>query len=215
MNDSLSDFSGLLERVAVEPGQLILLGDFNIHVDSPSDAQTKMFCDLLDSHNMRQHVSGPTHKSGHTLDLVLTKESCNILHTIRVADEGISDHSVINCVLDLSKPTPVRKVLSYRKTRNINIEAFSSDLAESDMFDLVFEAESLDEKVSALEGALESILATHAPKHTRSVVLRPNTGWYNDDIRQKKKNCAELLKRTGDGANWKYIGRSTKALGTM
>ena len=57
-----SKFPKLLERLAVSSGKLLLLGDFNIHVDHCSDRSALRFLDLLDSQNFVQHVSGTTHK---------------------------------------------------------------------------------------------------------------------------------------------------------
>ena len=39
------------------------MGDFNFHGDNHTDIVASKFLDLLDSHNLVQHVSGPTHKS--------------------------------------------------------------------------------------------------------------------------------------------------------
>ena len=41
------EFSQLLERSVSSPGQLLLRGDFNFHVEDPSDHNTRKFLDLL------------------------------------------------------------------------------------------------------------------------------------------------------------------------
>ena len=43
------------------------------HMDVPSDPDGRTFLDLLTSMGLKQHVSVPTHISGHTLDLVITR----------------------------------------------------------------------------------------------------------------------------------------------
>ena len=43
----LSDFKTLLERVVILPGDLVLLGDFNFHVDDNYDADAAHFLDLI------------------------------------------------------------------------------------------------------------------------------------------------------------------------
>lgn len=45
-----------------------MIGDFNLHDLSCSMASD--FLSITDSFNFIQHVSGPTHVKGHTLDLV-------------------------------------------------------------------------------------------------------------------------------------------------
>ena len=46
----------------------ILVGDFNIHVDDRRDVMALRFLDLIDTFGLVQHVTGPTHTRGHTLD---------------------------------------------------------------------------------------------------------------------------------------------------
>ncbi|KAK2568094.1 hypothetical protein P5673_008026 [Acropora cervicornis] len=66
------EFSQLLERSVSSPGQLLLCGDFNFHVEDPSDHNTRKFLDLLHCFNLdvyNDHSS--THKDNHKLDLVI------------------------------------------------------------------------------------------------------------------------------------------------
>lgn len=45
----------------------------------------------LESLGMKQHVQGPTHVAGHTLDVVITGDTDNIVSSIEVMDPGLSD----------------------------------------------------------------------------------------------------------------------------
>ena len=54
------------------PNKVILAGDFNIHVDDPSNKSAAEFLNTTESFNLAQHVTGPTHTHGHTLELVFT-----------------------------------------------------------------------------------------------------------------------------------------------
>ena len=49
------------------PEVLVISGDFNLHLHDLRDSDTKEFMDLLETFSLSQHVSGPTHLSGHTL----------------------------------------------------------------------------------------------------------------------------------------------------
>ena len=66
------EFSTLLENLIDTPEYLLLMGDFNFHMDVPSDPDTSRFSDLLESAGLKQSVTGPTHRCGHTLDLVIS-----------------------------------------------------------------------------------------------------------------------------------------------
>ncbi|KAJ8368248.1 hypothetical protein SKAU_G00082760 [Synaphobranchus kaupii] len=55
-------------------------------------ARSAEFLNLLHCFNLRQHVSGPTHDCGHTLDLIITDDECG---NIQIMDLGISDHKAV------------------------------------------------------------------------------------------------------------------------
>ncbi|MBN3300411.1 MAF1 polymerase, partial [Amia calva] len=69
----MTKFSDLLSDLAIHYDKLIILGDFNIHIDIKDDPLTVSFLSLLESVGFTQHVSGPTHRHNHTLDLVITR----------------------------------------------------------------------------------------------------------------------------------------------
>ena len=68
-----TDFSDLLERLAVYSTPLMILGDFNIHMDDVTDTSASKLSDILVNHSLQQHVKSPTHSDGHTLDLFITR----------------------------------------------------------------------------------------------------------------------------------------------
>ncbi len=51
---------------------VLIVGDFNIHVDNEKYTLGSAFIDILNSFGVGQHVSGPTHCRNHTLDLILS-----------------------------------------------------------------------------------------------------------------------------------------------
>ena len=101
-----NEFPILLERLAVASGHLLLTGDFNFHVDDRTDSLASRFLDLLDSHNLIQHVSGPTHKDNHTLDLMITRACEDIFESWSTLNPHLSDHSAIHSKLSLARPRP-------------------------------------------------------------------------------------------------------------
>ena len=84
-------------------GPLLLTGGFNFHLDVPTDRAAIRFMGLIEAFNLIQHVSASTHKSGHTLDLVITKANDNFIKYIEVSDPVISDHSAVHCGLSIKK----------------------------------------------------------------------------------------------------------------
>ena len=109
------EFSRLLEALVTAPGSLLMAGDFNFHVDVPSDRDAQRFLRLLETFNLKQHINAPTHRSGHTLDLVITRSDENVASKFDVYDPSVSDHFVVSCTLSLSKTSFERKEICCRK----------------------------------------------------------------------------------------------------
>ena len=123
-------FANYLAHIVTASGYLLIVGDFNFHVDSQNNAGRR-FTGLLHSFNLNQHVSDSTHKNGHTLDLVITREEQSFIKNLLVFDPALSDHFMIWCNLDFCKPVAQDQMLSFRRLRAIDIDKFSSDLEES------------------------------------------------------------------------------------
>ena len=71
-----TELATILERNILDmTGKLVLLGDFNIHMDMVDDTDTITFNDLLDSFNLENSVHFSTHKCRHTLDLLITEKT--------------------------------------------------------------------------------------------------------------------------------------------
>jgi len=97
----LQEFTTLLSIAATTPHEFILTGDFNIHVDDPSDSFACEFLTLLSSTNLTQHVNFPTHYKDHTLDLVITSSLSNLSPEISLSFDTPSDHYPIFTLLNI------------------------------------------------------------------------------------------------------------------
>ena len=69
----------LLDNVVMIPHDIIITSDFNIHVEDKSDVAASKCCSILNCHVLMQHITDPTHKWGHTLDMVMSRESSPII----------------------------------------------------------------------------------------------------------------------------------------
>ncbi len=70
--DFIKEFDDSLSESVLAADKVLIVGDFNIHVDNEKDALESAFIDILNSVRVLQHVSGPTHFLNHTLDLSLS-----------------------------------------------------------------------------------------------------------------------------------------------
>ena len=62
---------------------LLIMGDFNYHVEDTS---------LIDSFRLTQHVADSTHRSGHMLDLMLSRSHDSFVLPTHSVDYGFPDH---------------------------------------------------------------------------------------------------------------------------
>ncbi|CAB3989706.1 Hypothetical predicted protein, partial [Paramuricea clavata] len=197
------EFSSFLEGIIVSPGQLLIAGDFNFHLDNPNDPLTKRFVDLLASFDLKQYISGSTHASGHTLDLIITRSEENIVNHYNIFDPLISDHSVVHLQLLIRKPKFVKKHLLLRNLRAVNIHKFKTDVLNSFLLKN-FTTMDLVSLVNEYD-CLHTILDNHAPIKSREITLRPKAPWYTNEINDKKRIRRQLERKwhkTRTNADW-------------
>ena len=84
MADFLDEFYDLLHATMSLQGYLLIVGDFNIWCDNDTLPDTMKFNTILSICGLKQHVTSPSHVKGHTLDLVISRESESILSDCNV-----------------------------------------------------------------------------------------------------------------------------------
>lgn len=89
----IQEFSEFLTTVVPSFERILILGDFNLHICCPNQPMVKDFLHLIESFNFTQFVSSPTHKLGHTLDLILSL-GVPVLN-IDIEDACFSDHNPV------------------------------------------------------------------------------------------------------------------------
>ena len=191
----LEEFRTFLEQCILTPEPLMLVGDFNFHIDRQTDCDAKRFVSILDSFDLVQHVAGPTHRDGHTLDLVITRASEKELVSNCCVGQRISDHFAVHCNLAHVKPSLERKVISYRKTRSIDFDKFRQDLANSSLLSDSSDHADLDALVGAFNDTLSHLVDSHAPLKTRTITIRPHSPWYTDENATEKRKRRSLERR--------------------
>ena len=189
----LEEFATLMEQLVSSSHQLMIVGDFNYHLDSATDSVSGNFLNLISSFNLQQHVQFPTHVSGHTLDLVLTRGNDNFVSSVSSVSYLPSDHVAVLCSMDIRKPKPMKIQVRTRKIRNIDIDAFRQDILLSELYS--FSSDNINEHVDQFEYTLSSLLDKHAPEVTRTITSRPQSPWYSDDLRQLKRELRGLERK--------------------
>ncbi|XP_041467318.1 uncharacterized protein LOC121417647 [Lytechinus variegatus] len=193
----LSDFEDFIDHLNLNPGKPVLLGDFNVHFDCPDKQDVARFIRILSSSGLSQHVSGPTHRRGHTLDLVISRSSEGIVHSTRVIDSRMSDHAVIAIDVNLPKPPSLRTSMQRRKFGTIDHDIFEADLLNR-LSDVHFEG-NIDLLVQQIDMVTTEVLDRHAPLSTCSSRVRHRPRWYNaavDDARRQRRRSERKWRKS-------------------
>ena len=124
-NDQFSELTGVLLSLS---GKHIIVGDFNFRINEPADVNAAKFKALIEQFNLIQHVNLSTHVAGNTLDLILTCDDVSVTH-IHTAHSVNSDHCAVRFHLSCVSPGTVKKSITYRKWKAIDITSVQSDIA--------------------------------------------------------------------------------------
>ena len=125
----LDIFTELLVDIVTSNMNLVVLGDFSIHVNNIDDPNAGIFLDTMASLSLQQHVKGPTHKSGNCLDLIFT-EIMSKTKAIRCSQSMfVSDHNSIQCILNIPKENCTRKKITYRKLKDVHLSQLVKDMS--------------------------------------------------------------------------------------
>ena len=140
-----------------------------------SNVEARRFCSILDSHVLTQHVNSATHQGGHTLHLVISRESRPIrVGTPSVFDpcirsnkgKSFGDHLAVQFIINMDKIDCIQRKIRYRKYRGINIEEFIEDLQSSQQLSNC--EGSVDELIEPYNKGVQSIINHHAPSVKKS-----------------------------------------------
>ena len=118
------------DNITTLKGNLMLMGDLNIHIYNRADRGTVTFVDFLDSLGLVNHTQFPTHVSGHTLDLIITQEDSNDILTV-ARGHMLSDHHFIDVKQKSVSETVEYKMVTYCKLKNISPQDFSNDIGNT------------------------------------------------------------------------------------
>ena len=188
------EFSMLLEHLASSPGNLLLNGDFNLHVNDLSDSTASQFLDLLNCFNLNIfNLCTPTHKNNNVLDLIITRSGETSVSNLSVHDPVMSDHFAVYCSLAIKKPSNMKLTVMTRKLCNIDSDSLCTDIRSSSLYN----SPSLDlsELCDQYDSALSSILDKHAPLRKSVITIWPRAPWYSEEIKEQKVIFRRLERR--------------------
>ena len=188
----LSDFKDFLSSASTTPHDFLITGDFNIHLDCPSNSDSAQFLSLLSSYNLSQYVAIPTYTSSkHTLDLLVAPTNSKLNPIISHFPTSVSDHYPIITALSLSRPPPPVLVTKFfRCLKSINLAKFQTDITSSKL--ITNPPSSLSELVLCYNSNLSSLLDKHAPLKSKIVSQKSINPWFTSALHTLKSHCRRL-----------------------
>ena len=125
---------------------MILVGDFNLHINNPNDDDACNFMETTQALGLHQNITFPTHVSRNTLDLIFSEANNKIKVEECTQGDYISDHCLITCILGIDKPITTRKEIKHCKVKSVNVLNMASDIRKGFM-DSSTKSISLEDRV--------------------------------------------------------------------
>ena len=188
-NMFFEEFSEFTGQILAIPGDPIIAGDLNFHVECPEkDPEAQKFLQLLDDYDLQQLVHHSTHEKGGTLDLVITPKNQDLKEYTVEEDRLESDHNPVIFSIRCDPEFKNEKItITTRDLKNLNLTDFKEDLQNSAIYtpnkDL-----SLEEAVTLYNSTLTAIINKHCPQSTKRIRPRPLQQWYSDSLRALKRS---------------------------
>ena len=191
----LSDFYKFIKNIFINLKNLIILGDFNLHVNEKSDPNVIRFYDILSSFSLNQIVEGPTHKRGNTLDLVIHNVSDTIIKDLHVDFNNRSDHAYIYFKLCYDVDPLAKKTITIQNLRSVNLDIFKSDISlEFNNFDF-----NTDNNFFDMLNNFNNLCKICVDKHveTKEITINKNVKpkWVDSEFREARAQRRKLYKR--------------------
>ena len=159
----------------------IIVGDFNMHINDPTDGDAMVFMDTLEAMGLDQNVTFDMHQKGNTLDLVFTEVKSSL--QVNRCDPGpfISHHRAVLIKLSIQKVIPPKVKKLIRDLRKV----MDNDLITNFCDEKVSITHDLDLAVSSFNGELKWVLDIVAPEKEKVISMRKLPIWYDEDVTEQ------------------------------
>ena len=190
--DFLDEFAILLETLITRTGQLIIIGDLNIHLDT-DNANAVKFKELLNSFNLKQLVQEPTHDKRHILDLVITRTDDLDISNIRIDYSLPSDHAVVHFNINTLRPKKSSATKQHRNLKNLNTKKLNDDLLE--VAKKSANVDDINQLVALYNTSLLESIDKLAPTKTKHIVAKDRPSWFTSDQLKRRQELRSLERK--------------------
>ena len=183
---------------------VILTGDFNFHYELIETPKVSRLADLMSSFGLTQFVFGPTHKKGHTLDLLFANSYYFNIDNIYPVDYNISDHFPVFFELPIGhKPaTDLKKRINYRDFTSVDVPLLANSISTSlnTAFDINGDNSTFPELLGIYNNVVCHELNSVAPEKSKTVSNSTSPPWLDGEYKIQRATRRRLER------SWKESG---------
>lgn len=186
----LNEIYPMIATALAMTNHICILGDFNQDFKEPPEQAKNM----MHQFNLQQLIESPTHftqGSSSILDHIYVSQSEDVSETFSLP--GISDHYVIGTTIDMNVQKEPAKYITYRSMRHFNEDKYINDLI-AEPWENVFNEPDPQQKATIFQNYMQSAIDKNCPIVRRKMKSR-HAMWFNDDIREAKRQKFEWLKQ--------------------
>ena len=194
MGTFMVDFDDFLQSIFLSYDHIIICGDINIHLDS-TDKTSLDFMDILHSYGLIQHVSDPTHKSNHIIDVVISShqliapKSISISHEMSTSFPTCDHYPIFFKFNNIKCETgSSQKTITFRNLKSVNWDCFRHDLTSAlESCDSKILSGSFSNAINYFNTSCTSVIDKHAPLLTKSIRDLPHSPWFDSEYKNLRK----------------------------
>lgn len=151
--------------------KLTVLGDFNIDLLTPNNANYIKFMDFTNLLGLSQIVTSPTHYTEYSetlIDVVCTDVQVRNILT-KIIGSKLANHAFIVCEMNVKKPKIPPKLISFRPLKDIDHSNFDRDV-EAIPWHSFLNMHNVSDMVNSFNISVLNLLDCHAP--SKSMLIK-------------------------------------------
>ena len=155
----INDITEFLTEALSQHQNIILAGDFNIHIKKQEDPEANILMDTMTALDLQQHTNFFTHHSGNILDLIFTETIMKQKVLKCTPGPFISDHCAVSSTLSVPKTNIIRMNTQTCNLKDIDLDSLIKDIGIEDIL-----TSNLEEMVEVFNKKLTTTLDHYAPE---------------------------------------------------
>ena len=181
----------VLEHITLMGSQIIVAGDFNVHVERAIDPHTISLIEIFDEFNLVNRINESTHVMEGILDLIVTSHDLPVINRKIYPSGTFSDHSLIHVCFFIEPNICKSKKKLVRSWKRMDECNFIS-LIKNSSIGKPCESNNVDDEYIMFNETLQSIVDAAAPLHYVKSRVNHIAPWFDDECRSLKRECRKF-----------------------